>query len=187
MAPATTSNKRPVPTNVQFTDLKGRPSVGPENAAITLVEFSDFMCPFCKRVEPTIDQIMKNYAGKVRKVWRHYPLPFHTGSDHISEASECAHEQGKFWEYHGKLFETLGAHDDAALLQIADQLKLDHSKFQQCLTSGKYKELVKQDTAKGSEVGVNGTPAIFVNGQLVSGAQPYESFDKIIKEKLGNK
>ncbi len=187
--PAQPSAPRPAPpTNVQFTDLAGRPSVGPDNAAITLVEFSDFHCPFCKRVEPTIDQLMKNYEGKIRKVWRHYPLAFHAGADRTHEASECAHEQGKFWQYHAKLIETVGeTRDDAVLNKFADQTGLDKNKFQQCLNSGKYKELVKKEIAKGSEVGVNGTPAVFVNGQLVSGAQPYESFDAIIKAKLAEK
>ncbi len=168
-------------TLVTFNDLKGRPSMGPENALITLVEFSDFHCPFCKRVEPTIDQLMKNYAGKIRKVWRHYPLPFHTGADRTHAASECAHEQGKFWEYHNKLIESQGgARDDAALIKIAEDLKLDKNKFTGCLVSDKYKSVVQADIAKGSQVGVNGTPAVFVNGRLVSGAQPYENFSKII-------
>lgn len=178
----------PPPTNVQFNDLAGRPSSGPDNAAITLVEFSDFHCPFCKRVEPTIDQLMKNYAGKIRKVWRHYPLPFHTGADRTHEASECAHEQGKFWPYHNLLIATVGeTRDDAALLKFAEQAGVDKKKFEQCLTSGKYKDLIKKEIARGSEVGVNGTPAVFVNGQLVSGAQPYENFDAIIKAKLAEK
>lgn len=178
----------PPPTNVQFTDLAGRPSMGPDNAAITLVEFSDFHCPFCKRVEPTIDQLMKNYEGKIRKVWRHYPLPFHTGADHTHEASECAHEQGKFWPYHNLLISTQGeSRDDAALTKIAEQAGVNTKKFQECLTSGKYKDLIRKEIAKGQEVGVNGTPAVFVNGQLVSGAQPYESFDAVVKAKLAQK
>lgn len=182
---AAPSAPRPAPTNVQFDDLKGRPQEGPDNAKLTLVIFSDFHCPFCKRVEPTIDQIMQNYKGKVRKIWRHYPLPFHQGADRAAEASECAFEQKKFWEYHKALFDNLGnTKDDASLKNLAKQIGLDTKKFDSCLDSGKYKAVVQADTQKGNQVGVNGTPAVFVNGDLVSGAQPYESFDQIIKKKL---
>lgn len=184
-APAQQPAPPPPPTNVEFKDLEGRPSQGPKNAPITLVEFSDFFCPFCGKVEPTIDQLMKNYEGKIRKVWRHYPLPFHTGADRAHEASECAHEQGKFWNYHAILFQNLGAaKDDAALIKFAEQSKLDKKKFEACLTSGKYKEFIKKEIAAGVAVGVRGTPAVFVNGQLVSGAQPYEAFDAVVKSKL---
>ncbi len=184
-APGPPAAPPPAPTNVVFDDLDGRPAEGPKNAVITLVIFSDFYCPFCKRVEPTVDQLMKNYAGKIRKIWRHYPLPFHTGSARAHEASECANEQGKFWVYHGKLFETQGTkYDDAGLMKLAKDLGLDSKKFDACLTSNKYKDLIQKEIAKGSSVGVQGTPAIFVNGQLVSGSQPYENFDAVIKQKL---
>ena len=173
---------------VQFDDLKGRPSLGPEKAPITLVEFSDFHCPFCQRVGPTIDQLMKNYQGKIRRVWRHYPLPFHAGSDRTHQASECAHEQGKFWEYHDKLFQTLGsARDDQALTNLATEVGLDKKKFEQCLSSGQYKDLVQQEISKGNQVGVHGTPTFFVNGQIVPGAVPYETFDSIVKSELAKK
>ena len=179
----------PAPSGpVSFNDLEGRPSLGPKDAPVTLVEFSDFFCPFCQRVTPTLEQLMTNYPGKIRRVWRHYPLPFHTGSDRSHEASECANEQGKFWEYHDKLFQNLGGpHDDAALISYAEQVNLDKGKFQQCLTSGKYKELIQKEIARGGQVGVQGTPAVFVNGQLVSGAYPYEYFDQIVKSELSKK
>lgn len=176
----------PSPTEaVKFDDLEGRPSLGPKKAPITLVEFSDFHCPFCKRVSPTLEELMKNYPEKVRRVWRHYPLAMHAGADRTHEASECANEQGKFWEYHDKLFEAQGTlWDDAALNAIAVSAGADQKKFEQCLTSGKYKELIQKEISRGNQVGVQGTPAVFVNGKLVSGAQPYESFDQIVKGEL---
>ena len=176
------------PAIVKFEDLKGRPSEGPENAPVTLVEFSDYHCPFCGRVEPTIDKLMETYKGKIRKVWRHYPLPFHKGADRTHAAAECAHEQGKFWDYHKKLFASLGLNkDDATLIKFAEELKLDKGKFEQCLTSNKYIPLVQQEIAKGAQYGVRGTPATFVNGELVSGAQPYENFEKVVKKYLDGK
>lgn len=173
------------PAVVQFDDLEGRPSQGPQDAPITVVEFSDFYCPFCKRVAPTLEALIRNYPGKVRRIWRHYPLAFHTGADRVHEASECAHEQGKFWAYHDKLFRGEGSpFDDAALIRLAKELELDKKKFENCLVSGKYKDLIQREISKGQQIGVDGTPAVFVNGQLVSGAQPYENFDQIIRDKL---
>jgi len=184
-APAPSPAAPAPPAVVQFDDLEGKPSLGAKEAAVTLVEFSDFQCPFCKRVGPTLEQLMKNYPGKIRRVWRHYPLSFHVGADRIHEASECAKEQGRFWKYHDKVFETQGnPRDEKALTSLAGEVGLNKKKFEKCLASGKYKELIQKDIAKGNQVGVQGTPAIFINGKLVSGAQPYENFDQIIKSEL---
>ena len=186
--PAPPQPPAPAAGPVKFDDLKGRPSLGPKEAPITLVEFSDFHCPFCKKVTPTLEQLMKNYQGKIRRVWRQYPLSFHQGASHTSEASECAHEQDKFWEYHDKLFETQGGpRDDAALVKLAQDVKLDKKKFEKCLASGKYKDLVQKEITRGNQVGVQGTPAVFVNGTLVSGAQPYENFDRVVQSQLNKK
>lgn len=175
----------PPRANVTFDDLEGRPSHGPANAKITLVEFSDFHCPFCKRVGPSLIDLQKNFPGQVRRVWRHFPLAMHVGAQLTHEASECAFEQGKFWEYHDKLFDTLGQpRDKSALVKMAEDLKLDKDKFEKCLTTEKYKDRVLKDLAKGSQVGVSGTPAVFVNGQLVEGAQPYQNFEQVVKSKL---
>lgn len=178
----------PAAQPVQFDDLEGRPSLGPKEAPITLVEFSDFHCPFCKRVASTLEQLMKNYPGQIRRVWRHYPLAMHAGADRTHEASECAHEQGKFWAYHEKVFGVQeGSFDDATLLRLADEAGLNKKKFEKCLTSGKYEGFIKKEVEKGSQVGVRGTPTIFVNGRILSGAQPYENFDRIIKNELAKK
>lgn len=176
------------PVKFNPSDFKGRPSAGPENAPITILEFSDFHCPFCKRVGPTLEEVMKNYKGKVRRIWRHFPLPMHAGADRTHQASECAHEQGKFWEYHDKIFENQAqAKNEGALVSFAKQIKLDQNKFKKCLSQEKYKKLIQQEMAKGSKAGVRGTPTLFVNGQRLPGAVPYESFDSIIKSELAKK
>ncbi|MFH0791594.1 MAG: thioredoxin domain-containing protein [bacterium] len=158
---------------------------GDFNASITLVEFSDFECPFCERHYPTLNKILSNYEGKVRLVYKHFPLGFHKNSQKAAEASECASEQGKFWEYHDKLFENQPeGYSLDKFKKWASDLSLDNAKFNSCLDSGKYAQKVQDDYQEGLNKGVNGTPATFVNGQLVSGALPYESFEKIINSLL---
>ncbi|MGA9525423.1 MAG: thioredoxin domain-containing protein [Myxococcaceae bacterium] len=161
------------------------PSKGPENAPITIVEFSDFQCPFCSRVIETVDQVMEAYPGKVRLVFRHFPLDFHQDAPKAAEASMCANEQGKFWEYHDALFKNQQNLKEEGLKQQAQAVGLDAAKFEQCLTSGKYAEQVKKDMEAGKQVGVTGTPAFFINGRQLSGAVPFEEFKKVIDSELG--
>ncbi len=172
---------------VQFDDLAGRPFKGPADAPITLVQFSDYHCPFCQRVEPTIKQIMDTNPGKVKVIWRHNPLPFHTGADKTHTAAECAFQQGKFWEYHDDLFSNMQDRGEPGLIARAEKLGLDKAKFQTCLSAGQAKAMVDKDLAAGAKAGVRGTPATFVNGTLVSGAQPIESFNTIIQTELAKK
>lgn len=155
---------------------------GDFNASITLVEFSDFECPFCERHYPTLKKILNDYSGKVRLVYKHFPLSFHPNGQKAAESSECADEQGKFWEYHDKLFESLATsgYSLANFKQWAKDLGLNSGKFNECLDSGKYAQKVQADFREGTEKGVNGTPATFINGQLVSGALPYEIFKQAI-------
>ncbi len=160
------------------------PSIGSENASVTIVEFSDFQCPFCARAVPTVKQILKEYDGKVKIVYRDFPLGFHENAQKAAEASECADEQGKFWEYHDLLFENQGNLDAVSLKKYAKDLKLNTSEFDACLDSGKYAAEVQKDASDGQSYGVSGTPAFFINGRLVSGAQPFENFKKIIDEEL---
>ncbi|MBP9865638.1 MAG: thioredoxin domain-containing protein [Candidatus Omnitrophica bacterium] len=173
---------------VTFDDLAGRPFKGPADAPVTLVQFSDYHCPFCQRVEPTIKQIMDANPGKVKVVWRHNPLPFHTGADKTHTAAECAFQQGKFWEYHDDLFSDMQAdRSEAGLLARAEKLGLDKAKYQACMTSGQAKAMVDKDLAAGAKAGVRGTPATFINGILVSGAQPFESFNQTVQTELSKK
>jgi len=170
---------------VTFDDLEGKPALGPKDAPVILVEFGDYHCPFCKRALPTVNQIMENYKGKIRRVWRHFPLSFHKGAERTHQAAACAHEQGKFWDYHAGLFSVRpGAGGDAAYIKLAQEAGLNKKKFKTCLESGKYQELIKQEVAKGVSYGVSGTPSFFINGNQISGAQPYEAFDRLIKKEL---
>ena len=162
----------------------GSPSRGPASAPVEIVEFSDFQCPFCLRAHPTVDQVLKTYGDRVRFVYRHYPLPGHPAARPAAEASECAAEQGKFWPYHDRLFATQSKLSDTDLKQDAVELGMDGAKFNACVESHKYAAKVESDLRAGQEAGVDGTPAFFINGRLISGAQPFEAFKKIIDEEL---
>lgn len=168
-------------TIVQFDITKANHVRGDFNAPITLVEFSDFECPYCERHYPTLNKVLSEYKGKVRLVYKHFPLSFHPNGQKAAEASECADEQGKFWAYHDKLFENQPAgYSLDKFKQWSKDLGLNSKKFNDCLDSGKYAQKVKDDSQEGVAKGVQGTPATFVNGQLVSGAVPYESLKQII-------
>jgi protein-disulfide isomerase len=166
---------------------------GAKSPKIYLVEYSDFQCPYCQSHHNTLAQVMKDYGSKVALVYRHYPLSFHQNADIAANASECASEQGKFWQYHDVLF-TKGQGDgtglgQADLEQYAKNLGLNFSKFQSCLASKKYSTRISNDITVGNSLGVQGTPATFIvdkdgNGELISGAVPYETFKAAIEAKL---
>lgn len=160
------------------------PIKGDKNAKVTIIEFSDFECPFCEKAEPTLKKIMDKYAGKVKLVYRDFPLTFHKSAQKASEASQCANDQGKYWEYHDKLYANQKALAVADLKKYAVDLGLDIAKFNECLDNNKFADEVKKDLADGEAAGVDGTPAFFINGRKIVGAQPYESFEKIIEEEL---
>jgi protein-disulfide isomerase len=161
----------------------GRPARGPEAAPITIIEFSDYECPFCKRAEPTVKKVLETYGDKVRLVYRHYPLEFHATARPAAEASACAAAQGKFWEYHDKLFASSEL-SDATLKKIAGEVGLDQAKFDECFAKKQFKADIDKDVADASSVGVTGTPAFFINGRMISGAQPFEKFKEIIDDEL---
>ncbi|MGZ6141449.1 MAG: thioredoxin domain-containing protein [Myxococcaceae bacterium] len=163
------------------------PSRGPANAPVTIVEFSDFQCPYCSRAEGVVTQVLDLYKDKVRLVYRDYPLPFHENAVKAAEAAHCAGDQGKYWEMHGKLFANQASLDPKALKAHARDLKLDGSKFDKCLDSGEKAKVVEASRKAGEEAGVNGTPAFFVNGRMISGAQPLESFKAVIDPELAQK
>ncbi len=163
------------------------PSRGASGAPILMIEFSDFQCPFCLRAHATVDQVLKIYGDRIRFVYRHYPLPNHPNARPAAEAAACAADQDKFWPYHDRLFEQPSKLSDIDLKQHAVDLGLDASKFNSCVDSRKFKALVDADTKDGEEAGVNGTPAFFINGRMLSGAQPFESFKRIIDEELASK
>jgi protein-disulfide isomerase len=160
---------------------------GPATAPVQIIEFSDFQCPFCQRAHPTIQQVLDKYGDRVQLVYRHFPLPGHPNARPAAEASECAAEQGKFWPYHDKLFASPSQLGNADLKKHAAQLGLDTSKFDACVDSRKYKAQVETDAQAGEQAGVNGTPAFFINGRMLSGAQPFDAFKRIIDDELSLK
>ncbi len=160
------------------------PFKGPANAPITIVEFSDFECPFCSRVNPTLQQVMDTYGDKVKIYFRHYPLNFHENAQKASEAAMCAHDQGKFWEMHDLLFAEQQQLGIDQLKNKAERLGLDLTAFGECLDGDKYAQLVQDDLREGSLAGVSGTPGFFINGRLISGAQPFTAFQEVIDEEL---
>ena len=171
--------------------LKGQPSKGPESAKVTIVEYSDFQCPFCARGYQTVEnQVLKEYGDKVRLVYKNFPLPMHPWAEPAAVASECAFEQKPqaFWKLYGYYFQN---QRDITPQNIKDKsveaLKddgIDTAKFTDCLDNKKTLSEVKADQAEGASVGVNGTPAFLINGRLVSGAQPFENFKSVIDDEL---
>lgn len=155
-----------------------------KKAEVVIIEYSDFECPFCERHHPTMLQIMEEYGDKVAWVYRHFPLSFHPEAEPSALASECASEQGKFWEYADALFENQDKLSSTYYSTLAGELGLNQGKFDDCLESKKYQAVVDAQTASGSAAGVSGTPATFINGQLVSGAVPFASLKTIIDAEL---
>lgn len=154
-------------------------------APVVIVEFSDFQCPYCRSVEPTLKALLARYAGRVSLAYRDYPLrEIHPQAQQAAEAARCAGEQGKFWEYHDLLYADGAKLDAGSLAGYARSLTLDVQRFASCLVSGKFKQAVEEDLQAGSNVGVNGTPAFFINGIFLSGAQPANAFEKIIEAEL---
>ena len=176
----TTINLKPPVVEVA---TAGRPARGPDKAPITIIAFSDYQCPYCKRAHTTVEQVMKTYGDKVKLVYRDYPLPFHENARPAALAAACANAQGKFWEYHQKLW---GASDLSTekLKAMAGEIGLDQKKFDECLAKQEFKAVIDKDIADGASVGVSGTPAFFINGRMLSGAQPFEKFKEVIDEEL---
>jgi len=162
----------------------GRPERGGAKAPVTIVEFSDYQCPFCKRGEDSVQKVVDTYGDKVRVVFRDYPLPFHERARPAAEAANCANAQGKFWPYNKKLFANQNALSDDNLKAYAKDLGLDTAKFDECYAKKPFSAAIDKDLADGVSAGVNGTPAFFINGRSLSGAQPFEKFKEIIDEEL---
>jgi protein-disulfide isomerase len=163
------------------------PTKGSASAPIQMIEFSDFQCPYCRQANPTVARVLSTYGDRIHFVYRHYPLPTHPNARPAAEAAACANEQGKFWPYHDVLFANPSKLGVADLKQHAADLGLDAAKFNTCVDTHKYKAQVDTDMKDGDEVGVNGTPAFFINGRFLSGAQPFEAFKRVIEEELERK
>jgi protein-disulfide isomerase len=171
--------------------MKGKPFKGPADAKVTIVEYSDFQCPFCSRGYQTLEnQVLKEYDGKVKFIYKNFPLPFHPWAEPAAVAAECALQQkpDAFWKLYKFFFEnqkdiTPQNVKDKSIEALKDE-GLDTAKLGDCIDNKKTLDLVKADQAEGSSVGVNGTPAFLINGRLISGAQPFENFKAVIDDEL---
>ena len=169
--------------------LGNAPVKGDPDAKVTIVEWSDFQCPFCGRVVPTLEQIEKNYGADVRVAFKQNPLPMHPNAPYAAKASLAAHKQGKFWQMHDKLFEANNSRNEGALNadkidQMARDLGLDMEKFKADANSAETAQIIAADQAQASKLGANGTPHFFINGARVSGAMPYDSFKAVVDAQL---
>ena len=174
---------RPDPTQRYSIEVDGAPSWGPEDAKITIVEFSDFQCPFCRRVLPTLQRLREEYPDDLRVVFKHLPLRIHPQAQGAHAAAQAAHRQGKFWEMHDKIFENPELTNER-YIQHATELGLDVAQFEKDLASADVKQTVDSDSQEAAKLGVTGTPGFFINGRFLSGAQPYPSFQAIVEDEL---
>jgi protein-disulfide isomerase len=177
----------PPPAQARKVDLPDNAAMvtrGPQDAKVTIVEFSDFQCPFCGRVEPTLAQVAKEYPNDVRLVWRNQPLPFHPNAMPAAEAACAAGEQGKFWQMHDKLYENQQQLSPENYSKWAQDIGLNMGKFKSSVDSHECKPRIEADSKYGSSVGANGTPTFFINGRQLVGAQPYDQFKAMIDQEI---
>lgn len=169
--------------SVKTGDMDDSPSTGDRGAPITIIEFSDFQCPFCRKSQATIKDILSTYPHQVRLVFRHLPLEMHPDAFTSAQAAVCANEQNSFWKYHDALF---SANDlsDRSLNRIAQTLALDTKKFDQCMTSDKSREIVRKDIEEAQRLGINSTPTFVVNGSLIRGAISLNEFRAVVDREL---
>lgn len=176
---------RPDPAAYYKVPVGDAQTIGPDTALVTIVTWSDFQCPFCSRVSPTIDELRKDYGEDLRYAFKHNPLAFHTNARAAAIAAEAAGEQGKFWQMHDKLFANQRDLTEKNFVAWARELKLDVKQFKRDLSSATIAARVDAHQQEGNKLGARGTPAFFVNGRFLSGAQPAASFKVLIDEELG--
>jgi protein-disulfide isomerase len=176
----------PTPKTVRYdVPVGSAPALGSADAPVTIIEFSDFECPYCQKWENEVyPKLMANYANKVRFVYRNFPLNGHASAVPAAEASLCANEQGQFWAYHDKLFSLQLPLETTSYTQYAADLGLDLTKFADCMNTHRYQSVIKADVEFASNLGVDQTPTFFINGLAVLGAQSYEFFQKVIDQEL---
>ncbi len=184
-----TASNIPSPTKGANTSIATNddPSIGPPTAAVTIVEFSDFECPFCKQAFPIIRELMATYSDRVRYIYRDFPVSeIHDNAQKAAEAGACAHAQGKFWALHDKIFQNAPQITVADLKNYAQSSGLDMALFTTCLDSGQFANEVQQDYRDGASLGVRGTPTWFLNGRKIEGVIPRETFIQLIETALGS-
>lgn len=163
------------------------PVLGNANAPVTIVQFAEYQCYYCQKVTPTLDRVLKDYDGKVRLVFKDYPLPMHSRAMPASVAAHCVGDQGKYWEMSRLVFENQQAIEDADLRTYAGRVGADVTQYDACLTSGKFDAKIQANIADAQKAGVSATPTFFVNGTLLSGAQSYDRFKALIDRELAAK
>jgi protein-disulfide isomerase len=167
-------------------DSGGHPALGAKDAPVTIVEFTDFQCPYCKASEATLKQLRDKYGDKIRLVHMDFPLPFHAHALDAAKAARCANDQGKFWQFHDSLFANQSKLAPADLKAEAKTLGMNTTQFDACFDKAKYESQIKADQAVGEKVGVDGTPAFFIDGRPLTGAQPMPKFEELIQDELQN-
>jgi len=160
------------------------PSMGPADAPVTIIQFAEYQCPYCGKARESLQEVEKNYPGKIRFVFRDFPLGFHDRAIPAAVAANCAEKQGKYWEVHDALMSNQRALEDADLERAAREAKLDVDKWQECRKDPSIETEIRKDMADGQKAGVSGTPAFFINGVFLNGAQPYERFKAVIDREL---
>jgi protein-disulfide isomerase len=160
------------------------PATGSSSAALEIVEFSDFECPYCRQLEPVLAQLRAKYGEQVRFVWKDFPLPIHSHARGAAEAARCAADQMRFWEYHDLLFASQQALAPGDLRRHARTAGLDVDRFAKCLEAGTHQAGIAADLEEGMRQGVEATPTVFINGRAVVGAQPIDAYEKVIEEEL---
>jgi protein-disulfide isomerase len=177
----------PDPSRRYAIDIATAPRKGPDSAPVTIAEFSEFQCPFCRRAAPTLKRIEEVYGGKVRIAWKNLPLTsIHEHAMGAALAAEAARNQGKFWEYHDKLFENQEHLEAADLNRYAQELDLDMRRFEADQQDQQKKKLIEADLEQARELKVSTTPSFFINGRYLRGALPFEALSKVIDEELAN-
>ena len=175
---------RPDPSKVYDIEVGDSPVRGSESAEITIVEWADFQCPFCVRVNPTLEKVAQEYGDKVRFSFKHLPLSMHSKARAAHQAAEAAHRQGKFWEMHDRIFASPKDLSEETYLRYANEIGLDIDQYKSDFSSSSVRKKVDADLAEARELGVSGTPSFFINGRFLSGAQPYGAFARVIDEEL---
>jgi protein-disulfide isomerase len=164
------------------------PSIGPADAPVTIIEFSDYQCPYCQVwYKQVYQQLLASYPNKIRFVYRDLPLPMHPEAIPAAEAAECAGEQSAYWKYHDALFNQKNGLNRAAYEQYATDLGLDSKAFTACLDSHRYQAEIQADANDAARVGISGTPSFVVNGRILIGALPFSEFKTVIDEELAAK
>ncbi len=183
-AEPTRQRRGPDPGRQYDVRTSGAPALGPEDASVTIVEFTDYQCPFCSRVHPTVTKLVDEYAGDVRLVMKHNPLPSHPLAPGAAKAAVAAGKQGKFWEMHDLIFKNQRKLADEDLRGYATSLGLDVARWNKDRASSEVAAAIAADQAEARRLGTTGTPAFFINGRFLSGAQPYEVFKQRIDAEL---